>query len=285
MNRKIMLSFFVCIGLICPVNGHTRHIPVSGKMAGEKGCIIIYGDSRDNHKVHREIVSAMINLNPTTVFHTGDLVNFGGDEEEWKIFNDITKELFKKAAFYPAIGNHEYNSKRYFDNFQLPNNEQWYSVDIGNIHFIVLDTNWHIFEHSEQYEWLENDLQHINPGITFRIVVHHHLPFSSGHHAGDEKHLLDYVVPLYEKYNVDMVFCGHNHAYERLYHNNIYYIVTAGGGAKLYEKRHDIPQSQLYIKTHHFCALYVSDKQLQVIVYSKDMEVIDRFRKLKRLKK
>ena len=42
-----------------------------------------------------------------------------------------------------------------------------------------------------------------------------------------------YLVPLFEIGEVDMVFSGHSHAYERYFHNGIHYIVTGGGGTYL----------------------------------------------------
>jgi len=43
------------------------------------------------------------------------------------------------------------------------------------------------------------------------------------------------LAPLFEQYNVDAVFMGHHHSYERVIVNGITYIITAGGGASLYE--------------------------------------------------
>ncbi|NIM12773.1 MAG: hypothetical protein GTO45_11765 [Candidatus Aminicenantes bacterium] len=282
MNLKIISSFIISVGILFSPGCRSA---VSTAMTAQKAkpaCIIIYGDTQENNHIHRQLVDSMIMLNPAAVFHTGDMVMHGENENHWKAFNTITAPLLKKTKFYPALGNHDFNSLLYFDNFELPNNEQWYSVDIGNIHFIVLDTNWHIFKHSQQYEWLVNDLKTIKPHITFRIVVQHHPPFSSGHHRLDEKHLGDSIVPLSEKYGVDMVFSGHDHIYERLYHNNIFYIVTGGGGAVLYDKTREIPQSQVFFKKHHFCVLYPEDSRLVVKVFDKDMKLIDSFRKSKK---
>jgi len=42
------------------------------------------------------------------------------------------------------------------------------------------------------------------------------------------------LVPLFELYDVDMVFTGHDHNYEHGEVNGIHYVVTGGGGAPLY---------------------------------------------------
>jgi predicted phosphodiesterase len=257
---------------------------VSGKIKPEKelieqrkNCIIVYGDTRTNHNIHREIVNSIIKLKPIVVFHTGDLVSNGNNENQWNIFNDIVKDLLKTTKFYPALGNHEKNSHLYFDNFELPNNERWYAVDIGNIHFIILDTNPKIEKNSKQYKWLENDLKNIKPNIKYKIAIFHHPPFSSGPHREDEKDLRKSIVPLFEKYGLDIAFSGHDHVYERLFRNNIFYIVTGAGGAPLYEKKRDLPFSQKFISKYSFCCMYKKKNKLIVDVFDRKLKLIDTF--------
>lgn len=257
---------------------------VSGKIKPEKelieqrkSCIIVYGDTRTNHNIHREIVNSIIKLKPIAVFHTGDLVSNGNKENQWNIFNDIVKDLLKTTKFYPALGNHEKNSHLYFDNFELPNNERWYTVDIGNIHFIILDTNPKIEKNSKQYKWLENDLKIIKSNIKYKIAIFHHPPFSSGPHREDEKDLRKSIVPLFEKYGLDIAFNGHDHVYERLFLNNIFYIVTGAGGAPLYEKKRELPFSQKFISKYSFCCMYKKKNKLIVDVFDRKLKLIDTF--------
>ncbi len=257
---------------------------VSGKIKPEKelieqrkNCIIVYGDTRTNHNIHREIVNSIIKLKPIAVFHTGDLVSNGNKENQWSIFNDIVKDLLKTTEFYPALGNHEKNSHLYFDNFELPNNERWYAVDIGNIHFIILDTNPKIEKDSKQYNWLENDLKNINQNIKYKIAIFHHPPFSSGPHREDEKDLRKSIIPLFEKYGLDIAFNGHDHIYERLFRNNIFYIVTGAGGAPLYEKKRELPFSQKFISEYSFCCMYKKEKKLIIDVFDRKLKLIDSF--------
>ena len=90
------------------------------RFSSHKRPIVIYGDSRTGHKNHKRIVEAILKVKPRVVFHTGDLVNDGLDSKDWKIFNRITSELLTTAEFYPSMGNHENDSKLFFDNFSLP---------------------------------------------------------------------------------------------------------------------------------------------------------------------
>jgi 3',5'-cyclic AMP phosphodiesterase CpdA len=239
--------------------------------------IVIYGDSRTGHQTHQKMVDEIIKTKPAIVFHTGDLVEDGLIPDQWATFNEIISDLIKIAEFYPALGNHENNSPLYFDNFILPNNERWYSVEKDNLHFMVLDSNSDCSIGSEQYLWLEDDLQNIKENIKFFIAIFHHPPFSTGHHNEDEKNLRQSIIPLFEQYGVDIVFNGHDHDYERSLYNNIYYIVTGGGGAPLYDQARTSPYSQLFIKAYHFCKLFIINNQLIIEVYDIDSNLIDRF--------
>ncbi|UCC94321.1 MAG: metallophosphoesterase [Candidatus Omnitrophota bacterium] len=241
-------------------------------------CIVVYGDTRTGHASHKKVVDAIMKLKPRAVFHAGDLVGNGHSHQDWALFNEITRDLTANSKFYPALGNHEYHSQLFFDNFKLPHNEQWYSIALERIHFVVLDSTTDLSQTSEQYDWLKEDLENVGEEIKFIIVVFHHPPFTVGMHSEDEKGLQQSIVPLFEQYGVDMVFSGHNHAYERLRVNGIYYIVTGGGGAPLYPQARQNPYSQVYKEVHHFCTLLVKSNTLVVNVFDTQLRRIDQFR-------
>lgn len=239
--------------------------------------VVVYGDSQGDYKTHRKIVEAIIRLEPKAVFHTGDLVQDGLSPPLWKKFNEITADLREKSSFYPALGNHEYNSIYYFDNFDLPNNERWYSVIVAGVKFIVLDSNFDLKPGSVQYDWLENQLQDIDDNIRFVSVVFHHPPFTTGKYNEYCEYLQKNLVPLIEQYGVDIVFNGDSHSYERLFHNGTYYVITAGGGAALYYQTRTSPYSQVFIKTHNFCVLDIDGEQISVKALDLNSNVIDEF--------
>jgi predicted phosphodiesterase len=238
--------------------------------------IVVYGDTRTNHEIHQLITDNISEFEPIAVFHTGDLVNDGTKKDEWDIFNTITSELFETTDFYPSLGNHEKNSDLYFENFDLPNNEIWYSVDYNDIHFIILDSNISLSIESEQYEWLDEDLQNTNID-DFIISIFHHPPFSTGPHKEDEMNLRESIVPLFEEFDVDVVFNGHDHSYERSFYNDIYYIVAGGGGAPLREQERTSEYSQKFLKSYNFCVLEIINNELDVSVYNEENLLIDEF--------
>lgn len=243
------------------------------------GGVVIYGDSRTGHSAHERLMGGMASLVPSAVFHTGDLVGNGTDPDHWEIFNRIASLLPSGTPVYPALGNHEKESELYFDNFELPGNERWYSVDdIEGFNFIVLDTESALSVASSQYQWLQSELASSVSSTEYTIVTFHYPLYSTGKHGSDEKHIGADLVPLFEEYGVDAVFNGHDHDYERSTVNGIRYIVSGGGGAPLRDQTGTSTYSELFVKTYHFSVLYFDGEgKLNVEVWDDKVQLIDRF--------
>jgi 3',5'-cyclic AMP phosphodiesterase CpdA len=117
----------------------------------------------------------------------------------------------------------------------------------------------------------------------------HHPPYSSGSHgvveateaiSASETNVIlnvrEYLVPLFEEYNVDLVFCGHDHLYERSYKNGVHYIVSGGGGAPLYEVNQTPNPYQKYaVSCNHYCIVEVSFDNVTVAAYTKEGILFD----------
>jgi acid phosphatase type 7 len=236
--------------------------------------VVVFGDTRTNHEVHRAIVKEIMKWKPIAVFHTGDLVFNGKKHSAWMLFKEITKPIIDSSRFYPSFGNHERHSRMMDETLSVPNNGKWYSVDINKVHYTVIDNYSDYSPGSEQYKWLVNDLE-TSANSSFRVVIMHLPVYSSGLHRTSIKKLKKTLVPLFEKYKVAAVFSGHNHCYEKAFANNVFYITTAGGGAPLYPKTKDLPQSQLYIKAYNYCTLKVKNNILLVQAWDIDRKVLD----------
>ena len=70
---------------------------------------------------------------------------------------------------------------------------------------------------------------------------------------------------------------GHHHSYERILVNGITYIVTAGGGASLYELNEPEPGSQVAISAHHFLTIEIKGDHLFGRVIDRQGKEIDHF--------
>lgn len=237
------------------------------KMKDDPLKFIIYGDTRSFPKVHENIVKMMVDEKPDFVANVGDVVTTGARLNEWidEHFYPI-RHISGNVPTYISIGNHEYGG--YWDTRVVPpfeervhnpvntsgSNEYFFSFDYANSHFIFLDPNKadspfgeRISPGSQQYNWFVNDLKKAKENSEWIFVFLHHPPYSecwSGGYYDGEPLLRKEIVPIIEANNVDIVFAGHTHDYERgLPHppydpetgngNNAVYVITGGGGSNL----------------------------------------------------
>jgi acid phosphatase type 7 len=268
-RRFIGVAFFV--SLCCGICG------AGLKASAERANIVIYGDSRSNHDVHKKIISALMKVNPRIVFHTGDMVDDGGNVSQWKIFNKLTRRLRQETEFFPCIGNHEGNSPLYFRNFPALKGQKWYSLERFHLKFVVLDCSSPLGADSLQYQWLHEQLEDA-ARLTVPVVIIMHNPlFSVSKHRDMDIGLKTALAELFQRYRVMAVFAGHDHNYQRFYHQGTYYVVTGGGGAPLYWQSIQDPENQVFAQVYHFCVLSQSANGWQVTVYDSDLKVIDTF--------
>ncbi|MFQ6041151.1 MAG: metallophosphoesterase [Candidatus Poribacteria bacterium] len=88
-----------------------------------------------------------------------------------------------------------------------------------------------IIDETPQYRFLKETLA--SSKATWKFVYFHHPPYSSSSHGSDLR-IQKAWQALFEEYDVDIVFNGHDHTYERGLVNGVYYVVTGGGGAPNY---------------------------------------------------
>ncbi|MEH6583995.1 MAG: metallophosphoesterase family protein [Halioglobus sp.] len=128
----------------------------------------------------------------------------------------------------------------YLNIFTLPTNgevgglasgtEQYYSFDYANIHIVALDSQVAARDESNRaamQQWLEDDLMASSADWT--IVIFHHPPYAQLDHDSDDDlsgidqpmiDMREQFTPVFEAYNVDLVYNGHSHTYERTYYLN-----------------------------------------------------------------
>ena len=252
----------------------------------------VYGDTRTQPAQHAQVIAAMMeNFSETLDFclHTGDLVSNGSNRDSWPIeFFAPAEDMLSRLVVLPVLGNHEENSDNYFEFFDLPGNERWFSYDRGPVRIIHLDCYFSsLLPDSEQYTWLRNELLQSNtPWI---IVVVHSPFFSSGPHGGLTEdgtpaetamsQLQTHILPLLEQHGVNLVLSGHDHLYERSHKGEMYFVTAGGGGAPLYAVPRNLtqnPYSDLVVSKHSYCIVEADKTTLSLTAYDVDNEVIDR---------
>lgn len=242
---------------------------------------VIYGDTRTDHESHRAVTSAIASLEPSAVFHLGDLVEDGNNPSDWKIFNDISAPIREKAEFFPVLGNHENDSPLFFENFKLLGAKHWYTVERQNTVFFILDSVSDLKPGSEQYVWLASELKKY-PASFFKLVLLHYPVFNAAAPREKEQELQAVLVPLFEETGVAAVFSGHSHNYQRFLHKGVRYIVSGGGGAPLHRQERSTPELKKFIEKHHFCVLSPREGFIEVKVLDAHLAVIDSFLILKK---
>jgi 3',5'-cyclic AMP phosphodiesterase CpdA len=236
--------------------------------------VVVYGDSRSQPEIHRQIINQLIKFAPNAVFHTGDMVAYGLRQTEYDELHAALKPITNHSKFYPVIGNHERNIGLYFKNFPELNNQNYYTATEDSMVFIILDSTIKLGPGSPQYKWLQATLEQNKQKPM--IVLMHHPVFSSGEH-GDELGLAFFLPALLAKYPVLAVFSGHDHMYERSLYGKQWYIVTGGGGAPLYNANSRNDRSKKIYLGYNFCVLDYKNSVLTVKVYIIDGKLLEEF--------
>jgi len=135
--------------------------------------------------------------------------------------------LDAKIEFYAALGNHDDPNQRFYKNFGM-GGKRFYTYQKGDVRFFALDSN---YMDKDQQRWLEDELSKSNS--KWKIAYFHHPLYSSGAAHGSEVDLRAIIEPLFIKYNLNVVFAGHEHFYERIKPQKGINHFTAGGSAKL----------------------------------------------------
>jgi hypothetical protein len=237
---------------------------------------LAYGDNRSQPKIHSAMVQRMLQEDPAFIVNTGDLTEVGVDERQWQAqFFDPARPLMRYAPLWPSLGNHEGNHISYYDHFSLPNNESWYRFQYGEVELFALNTAYNLGPGSEQLLWFEAALAAST--AKWKVAFFHHPPFSctAGRMPGfgpARKNL----IPLFERYGVQLVLSGHDHLYGRGEQNGVTYVITGGGGAYTYPPQVEAPNA-LCERVHHYCWIRVDGDHLQLRAIDIDGREVDAF--------
>lgn len=229
-------------------------LPVPG--AEGKYRIGVFGDCGNNsvnqRNVRDQVIKYLGEKNMESWILLGDNAYSAGTDPEFqhKFFNIYKDDLLKKYPLFPSPGNHDYNDFyrfkstaqathdiAYFRNFSMPTNgeaggvpsatQAFYSYDIGNIHFLALDSYGkedNLSRMSDtlgaQVQWIKKDLElYRNKKRSWVVAYWHHPPYTMGSHNSDKETELvkirENFIRILERYGVDLILCGHSHVYER----------------------------------------------------------------------
>ena len=172
---------------------------------------------------------------------SGDIAYADGNQNVWDDWFLTQQGSMASIPWVTAVGNHENEPgagfeayEHRFDSDEMIESESfWYSRNVPGIHLVFMSTEHEYASGSEQYTWLQTDLQAANtPNAReerpFIIVIGHKPMYSSNDYHGSEIELRDALESLYVEHGVNLVIAGHDHFYERTWPVNAEQVTDKG---------------------------------------------------------
>ncbi|MBP2626109.1 MAG: metallophosphoesterase [Firmicutes bacterium] len=270
---------------------------------------LLFGDSQGNsYDLWQRTLQTGYERNHDAAFimNIGDLVDIGLSYVQWDDWFQAGHGVIDSMTVMTVMGNHETYTKEwkiaqpllYTALFQLPNNGpatlqgKVYSFDYGDAHFSILDSQ--LQEEAEwipemlplQQDWLEKDLAGTNK--PWKLVFIHRPVYHNRPSNGDED-LRDALTPLFDRYNVDVVFAGHDHVYARSYPlvsgtwtdgtgGGPVYITTGRSGKKTFSRAQAKNWNAMYynpLEEPNYLTVEVSEYSLLIKAFKLNGEIID----------
>ena len=186
-------------------------------------------------------------VQPLLHLFNGDLcyANLADDRvRTWSDFWENNSRSARHRPWMPAAGNHEnelgngpIGYAAYQTYFGLPRQPGqtpvtqglWYAFTVGSVRFISLanddvclqdagNSYVHGYSGGAQKAWLERELKatRASTDIDWIVVCMHQVAISTAYAAnGSDLGIREEWLPLFDRYGVDLVVCGHEHHYER----------------------------------------------------------------------
>ena len=198
--------------------------------------MLVFADSQCvDYAVWKKIADSAIEQFPDAKLATviGDLVDNGEDNDQWEDWLAHVEQFTPEITFAPVLGNHETYSLEwtfrspvaYLNYFETPDNgfekfsRRFYSFDVGEAHFVVLDSQWDELGEEiidVQKNWLRQDLTStVKPWKI--IFIHKDVLQYRINGRPDRKEGFSDVgeifMPEFDSLGVDVVFTAHLHTY------------------------------------------------------------------------
>jgi tartrate-resistant acid phosphatase type 5 len=211
----------------------------------------------DQRQVAEQMALVCKNAHASFVVSLGDNFYERGvtslDDNHWQLsFESVYDAPSLQVPWYVVLGNHDYAgntapqleygkthprwnmSARYYSNtHQVDPATQLECFYIDTCPFVIEYQNNPEFadipaqDSGKQLQWLEHALAASK--AQWKFVLGHHPIYSSGLAHGNQPELIEHLLPLLQKYNVQAYFAGHDHDLEHLKIGNLDLIVSGAG--------------------------------------------------------
>ncbi len=169
--------------------------------------IIAGGDSR-NHRQNRQKANILVSkLRPDFVMFAGDMTGADNSKnwkrwmEDWQLTIGMDGRL---TPIVVARGNHERSNKVLYELFDLPNEDNYYSLSFGEDLLHIITLNSMISAGGKQRDWLEKELKN-SIDYKWNIAQYHH-PIRPHTYKKSEKYSQQkFWATLFYEYKMDLV--------------------------------------------------------------------------------
>ena len=220
-----------------------RYFSTLAKDINKTQYIWLIGDSGKKSVYQLQVLKSMQEymLDKTLDFWLllGDNAYTSGTQKQYNdSFFEPFQDFLKTHVPWALNGNHDARRWAFYDIFECPTlgedggvasgTEKFYSIEQGDLHIVMIDSEESdLSKDSALVQWLEKDLKSNTKKWT--IAAFHHPPYTDAGHDSDnsmDSHsrfsltsrlflIRENILPVLEKYDVDLVYSGHSHSYER----------------------------------------------------------------------
>lgn len=222
------------------------------------------------------------------IFLAGDLAYPSGAAEDYRQCFEPTLGRFK-PRMRTVPGNHEYvasvTAQFYFDYFGEragPSRLGYYNFKAGEWNVLMLNSNVPMTKNSAQYNFVRQAMQQTPTRCTLAIMHH---PFDSSGLNGPTPSIRDTWELMYNL-GADLVIAGHDHLFERFVPvdasqkrddaKGIRQLTVGTGGASLYNRSRNAPNSEFLVSTYGMLRLQLDPALYQWTFMDMDGNVLDR---------
>jgi predicted phosphodiesterase len=248
---------------------------------------LVMGDSGQGDAGQYETAREMVAVRPQFPYEFVVMVgdNLYGSEtpaDYAKKFETPYKPLLDAGLkFYASLGNHDNPSEAAYKLFNM-GGQRFYTfraspgglakITHGGVRFFAIDSN---YLSKEQLDWLAKELG--ASGSDWKICFFHHPLYSSGKTHGSSLETRAVLEPIFVKNNVDVVFTGHDHIYERVKpQQGIYHFVVGSSGSL---RKGDLSRTDLtekgYDQDYVFLLAEIDGDELSFAALSRTGRVVD----------
>jgi predicted phosphodiesterase len=200
----------------------------------------IIGDSgtgdQEQYDVAKELEAYRQAIGFDTVIMLGDNIYGGHEPRDFAQKFELPYKPLMDAGvkFYASLGNHDDpNIERLYKPFNM-NGQRYHTFKKGDVQFYALDST---YMDPQQLKWFEQNLQ--SSSARWKICFFHHPLYNDGKMHGPDLDLRSELTPLFKMYGVNVVFSGHEHAYERIKpEDDVYYFILGSSGKLAHDDFH-----------------------------------------------